>query len=203
MVTRAVGGISKEIFIFFSTSFLPVLTNVQHLGKISLLLSLHAVRQQEGRENLPSHSLQLETGNDKWVLDPPSIPQNLSPNYIKKHAQQVQQSKNVPRRSSETTGYASKSSQRVEGSSDLDFWRRTVLSLPPVAGTAAGPVMQFSEKLGFWNSTIGWKCWIHLFFINIRFYPASLQRKFWKYKLIKALQKKQFIYHFFSQPQFL
>lgn len=74
MVTRAVGGISKEIFIFFSTSFLPVLTNVQHLGKISLLLSLHAVRQQEGRENLPSHSLQLETGNDKWVLDPPLNP---------------------------------------------------------------------------------------------------------------------------------
>lgn len=93
-MTRTVGGMSKEIIL--STIFLPVLPNVQCLGKISLPLSLHTVRQGEGRESLPSHGFQLEIGNGKWVLDPPSIPQNLNPCYIKNHAQHVQQRKMLP-----------------------------------------------------------------------------------------------------------
>jgi len=38
----------------------------------------------------------METGNGKWVLDPPSNPQNLDPNYNKKRAQQVQERKMLP-----------------------------------------------------------------------------------------------------------
>lgn len=45
---------------------------------------------------MPSQGFQLEIGNDERVLDLPSIPQNLNPNYIKKHAQQVQQGKLLP-----------------------------------------------------------------------------------------------------------
>ena len=94
MVTRTVGGMSKDIILF--ATLLSVLTNVQCLGKIPLPLSLHAVHQWGGRESLPSHGFQLEIGNGKWVLDTPSIPQNLNPNYIKKHAQQVQQRRMLP-----------------------------------------------------------------------------------------------------------
>lgn len=108
--------------------------------------------------------------------------------------------KNAPCTSSEQTGFAQKSWEGVEGSSDLNFWRRTVLSLPPSMGTAAGPVIWFSENYRFWHPKIGWECWIYLLFVHIqiyiRFYPASLQRKFWKYKLMKALQNKQFSYHY-------
>lgn len=94
IVTRTVGGMSKEIILF--TPLLPVLTNVQCVEKISLPLSLHAVSQWEGRESLPSQGFQLEIGNDKQVLDLPSIPQNLNPNYIKKTCKQVQQGKLFP-----------------------------------------------------------------------------------------------------------
>lgn len=75
-----------------------------------------------------------------------------------------------------------------------------VLSLPPVAGTVAGPVMRFSENHRFRYPTIGCKCGIYLLFINIQidvyFYPASLQRKFQKHELMKPLEKKQFIHHY-------
>lgn len=94
IVTRTVGGMSKEIILF--AALLPVLTNVQCVGKTSLPLSLHAVSQWGGRESLPSQGFQMEIGNDERVLDLPSIPQNLNPNYIKKHAQQVQQGKLLP-----------------------------------------------------------------------------------------------------------
>lgn len=43
IVTRTVGGMSKGIILF--SALLPVLTNVQCVGKISLPLSLHAVSQ--------------------------------------------------------------------------------------------------------------------------------------------------------------
>lgn len=94
IVTRTVGGMSKGIILF--SALLPVLTNVQCVGKISLPLSLHAVSQWGGRESLPSQCFQLEIGNDKQVLDLPSIPPNLKLNYIRKHAQQVQQGKLLP-----------------------------------------------------------------------------------------------------------
>lgn len=63
------------------------------LGKFPLFL--HAVSQRGGRESLPSQGFQLEISNDKQVLDLPSIPQNLNPNYTKK-TKQGQQGKFPP-----------------------------------------------------------------------------------------------------------
>lgn len=201
IVTRTVGGMSKEIILF--TTLLPVLTRYNVLRKFPL--SLHAVSQWGGRESLPSQGFQLEIGNYKQVLDLPSIPQNLNPNYIKKQASKCSREK-----CSLQKLWANRLHMeiltRVEGSSDLRFWSRMVLSLSPAAGIAAGPSMGFSEKHKSWHLTTEWKCWICLLISSIQicvyFYPTSWQRKFWKYKLMKALYKKQFIYCLFH-TQFL
>lgn len=89
IVTRTVGGMSKEIILF--TTLLPVLTRYNVLRKFPL--SLHAVSQWGGRESLPSQGFQLEIGNYKQVLDLSSIPQNLNPNYIKKQASKCSREK--------------------------------------------------------------------------------------------------------------
>lgn len=92
IVTRTVGGMSKEIILF--TTLLPVLTNVQCVGKISTISS--CCESVRGKRKLAIPRFPAEIGNDKQVLDLPSNPQNLNLNYIKKKGKQVQQGKFLP-----------------------------------------------------------------------------------------------------------
>lgn len=139
-----------------------------------------------GQRSLPSQCFQLETGNAKRLLDLPSSLQNLSPNYNKKTCTGAAK-KNAPCRSFEQTSFMWKSGQGAEGSSDLNFWKRMVLSLPPAAGTAAGAVMWFSENHRFWHPMAGWKCWFTSHkYTNICMLPSCifamkiLQTNWWK-----------------------
>lgn len=155
MVTRTVSRISKEIILF--ATLLPVLTNVHHLSKISLLLSLHVVHQWEGRESLPPHDFQLETGNGKWILDPLSTAQNLNPKAAEK---------NDPCRLW---------TNRLHMEILTRSWGRLRPELLKKEFTAATnswfscrSCRTSSDNYRFWHPAIGWKCWIYLHFINIQ-----------------------------------
>lgn len=120
---------------------------------------------------------------------------------IQKNMQARAAGRIAPCRSYEQTGFTWEAWQGAGGSSDLSFWRRMLLSLSPAAAAAAGPLMRFSEKHGSWHLTTEWKCWICSLTAGIQicvyFYLTSLQRKFWKYKQMRALQKKELIYRLF------
>lgn len=172
------------------------------LGK-PLPLSLHAVSQWGGRESLPSQGFQLERGNDERVLDLPSIPQNLNPNYIKKTCTASAAGKIAPCRSYEQTGFTWKSWQGVEGSSDLNVWRRMVLSLSPAAGTDVGPLNVIFWKQQILASDYWMKMLVYLLQVYKYVYvsiPHLCKENFENINWWKLCKKKQFIYHCLFPP---